>query len=170
MSRRSVAYVGLGGNVGDSGRILCEAFEAIDGLDQTRLLARSSLYRTPAWGLQAQPDFLNAVAQVETVLSPGALLEALLEIERRFGRNRAEEVRWGPRTLDLDLLLYEQAVLTLPALTLPHPRLAERAFALAPLVEIAPQLIIPGVGAARDALSRLPISDIQRLSEDNAQP
>jgi 2-amino-4-hydroxy-6-hydroxymethyldihydropteridine diphosphokinase len=169
MSGGSVAYVGLGGNVGDSSRILHGAFEAIDGLAQTRLLARSSLYRTPAWGLEAQPDFLNAVAQVETASPPEALLGALLEIERRFGRDRASETRWGPRTLDLDLLLYGDTVLALEGLELPHPRLAERAFALVPLLEIDPEVRIPGVGSARDALSRLPMPDIQRLSEDNGR-
>jgi 2-amino-4-hydroxy-6-hydroxymethyldihydropteridine diphosphokinase len=169
MSGWSVAYVGLGGNVGDSSGILRGAFEAIDGLARTRLLARSSLYRTPAWGLEAQPDFLNAVAQVESALPPEALLDVLLEIERRFGRDRASETRWGPRTLDLDLLLYGDTVLALQGLELPHPRLAERAFALAPLVEVAPDVVIPGVGPARDALSRLAMPDIQRLSEDNGR-
>ncbi|MET0289249.1 MAG: 2-amino-4-hydroxy-6-hydroxymethyldihydropteridine diphosphokinase [Pseudoxanthomonas sp.] len=167
MNGTTVAYVGLGGNVGDSRATLLAALASIGILPQTRLRARSALYRTPAWGLEAQPDFLNAVVQVETGLSPEALLEGLLGIERRFGRDRAEEVRWGPRTLDLDLLLYGEHVLALPALEVPHPRLAGRAFALVPLLEIAPEVSIPGVGLARDALSRLPMPDILRLSEDN---
>ena len=116
------------------------------------MLRRSARYRTPAWGRTDQPDFINAVAAVRTTLAPQALLDGLLAIERRFGRERAAtDARWGPRVLDMDLLLHGDAVLDTPWLTLPHPRLHERAFVLVPLAEIAPALLVPGSGRV-DAL------------------
>ena len=136
---------------------------ALADLPQTRLLQASGLYRTPAWGLQQQPDFINGVAMLETQLDPRALLEALLGVERDFGRDREAGSRWGPRTLDLDLLLYGDAVIGEPGLQVPHPHLHERAFALVPLLEIAPDILIPGQGRARDALSSLDISAIEPL-------
>ncbi len=158
-----IAFVGLGGNLGDAVATLRSAVQALSGLPQTRLLQASNLYRTPAWGLQQQPDFINGVAMLETQLDPRALLEALLGVERDFGRDRQAGSRWGPRTLDLDLLLYGDAVIGEPGLQVPHPHLHERAFALVPLLEIAPDILIPGQGRARDALSSLDISAIEPL-------
>lgn len=164
MTAAVTAYVGLGGNVGDAGETLRKALCALDGLPDTRLLRASRRYRTPAWGRREQPDFVNAVAAVETALPPRRLLEALLGIERAFGRDRASgQLRWGPRILDLDLLLYGDAVIDAPGLHVPHPHLHERAFVLVPLLEIAPQLMIPGQGSARDALSAMATDGIEAL-------
>lgn len=163
MTRPVIAFVGLGGNQGDAVATLRSAVQALSGLPQTRLLQASGLYLTPAWGLQQQPDFVNGVAMLETQLDPRALLEALLGVERDFGRDRQAGSRWGPRTLDLDLLLYGDAVIGEPGLQVPHPHLHERAFALVPLLEIAPDILIPGQGRARDALSSLDTSAIEPL-------
>lgn len=156
MSAPVRACIGLGGNVGDVQDTLRSAFDAIAALSGTRLLARSRLYRTPAWGVEAQPDFLNAVALVDTTLAPRALLDALLGIERTHGRERAADgARWGPRTLDLDLLLHGETVLDTPALVLPHPQMHLRAFVLVPLAEVAGDALIPGRGRVRDLLQGL---------------
>jgi 2-amino-4-hydroxy-6-hydroxymethyldihydropteridine diphosphokinase len=132
-------------------------------LPATRLLRASRLYRTPAWGLEQQPDFINGVVALETSLAPRELLDALLRVEREFGRERDDELRWGPRSLDLDLLLHGDAVVEQAGLRLPHPHLHERAFALVPLLEIAADILIPGQGSARDALSRLETSAIEAI-------
>jgi len=158
-----IAFVGLGGNLGDAVATLRSAIHALAGLPETRLLQASGLYRTPAWGLEQQPDFINGAVMLETQLDSRALLEALLGVERDFGRERAMAPRWGPRMLDLDLLLYGDAVIAEPGLQVPHPHLHERAFALVPLLEIAPDILIPGQGRARDALSSLDISAIESL-------
>ena len=165
MSAPAVAVVGLGGNVGDSVRVLGEALDALGELPWTRLLSASALYRTPAWGVEDQADFINAAAALETALEPGALLEQLFGVERRFGRVRAVDGsdRWGPRTLDLDLLLYGEVIIDETGLRVPHPRLHERAFALVPLVDVLPGAVIPGVGAARDALATLDASGVEKL-------
>ncbi|AOH36672.1 MAG: 2-amino-4-hydroxy-6-hydroxymethyldihydropteridine diphosphokinase, partial [Gammaproteobacteria bacterium] len=165
MNSPAIAAVGLGGNVGDSARVLGQAFEALAGLPQTRLLATSALYRTPAWGLEDQADFVNAVAALETALEPAALLGHLFAIERRFGRVRAADGsdRWGPRTLDLDILLHGEAVIDEPGLRIPHPRLHERAFALVPLLDVLPEAVIPGVGPAREALAAVDAGGVRRL-------
>jgi 2-amino-4-hydroxy-6-hydroxymethyldihydropteridine diphosphokinase len=131
----AAAYVGLGGNLGDVEKTLRTALERLDALPATRVLRVSSLYRTAPVGVVEQPDFLNAAAAVETELEPERFLAELLALEEAFGRRRAQ--RWGPRTLDLDLLLWGERVLRSPALELPHPRMHERAFVLAPLAEIA---------------------------------
>jgi 2-amino-4-hydroxy-6-hydroxymethyldihydropteridine diphosphokinase len=146
MSPAVTAAIGLGGNLGDAASTLRDALQALDGLPGTRLLRASPLYRTPAWGDTAQPDFVNAAALVETTLPARALLDALLGIERRFGRRREAGAQWGPRVLDLDLLLYGEAVLDEPGLRVPHPHLHERAFALLPLSRIAPGMDVPGHG------------------------
>lgn len=161
----AVVFVGLGSNLGDSAAIMRAAFAALGGIPHTSVLATSALYRTPAWGVTDQPDFLNAVAMLRTALSPKALLGSLLEIEREAGRVRLEDGsdRWGPRTLDLDLLLYGDRVVDERGLSVPHPHLHERAFALLPLLEIAPDATIPGIGAAADALAGLACDDIQAL-------
>lgn len=163
MSPAVIAYVGLGANLGDAAATLRAAAQRLTGLADSQLLGLSRLYRTPAWGLEAQPDFINGVAALRTTLAPLDLLARLLEIEREFGRDRSREQRWGPRTLDLDLLLYGDQVLEVPGLQLPHPRLHERAFALVPLLELDADAWIPGQGHARDAVSVLDQSNIQPL-------
>jgi 2-amino-4-hydroxy-6-hydroxymethyldihydropteridine diphosphokinase len=139
------AYVALGANIGDPTATVLAAFAALANLTDSRVVHTSSLYRTAPVGLTNQPDFINAVAMLETGLAPEELLDALLDLEARFGRVRRD--RNGPRTLDLDLLIYDDIELDLPRLTLPHPRLHLRAFVLHPLAEIAPDLAIPGRGS-----------------------
>src|SRR5690606_28096305 len=140
----AIAAVGLGGNLGDAASTVREALRALDDLPSTRLLRASPLYRTAAWGNTAQPDFVNAAALLETRLEARTLLDELLGIERHFGREREAAVQWGPRILDLDLLLYGDAVIDEPGLRVPHPYLHERAFALVPLAQIGPSLQVPG--------------------------
>lgn len=165
MSAVVVAVVGLGGNVGDSAQVIRRAFGALEVLPETAVLAASSLYRTPAWGLEAQADFINAAAALQTSLRPRVLLDRLLGIERDFGRVRAADGsdRWGPRILDLDLLLYGEAVVDEPGVRVPHPHLHQRAFALVPLLEVLPDAHIPGVGGARQALEALEPDEIRKL-------
>ena len=161
----TIACVGLGANLGDAAATVRAAQQALGGLPGTRLVAASRLYRTPAWGKREQPDFINAAALLETSLPARALLDGLLEIERRFGRTRAADGsdRWGARTLDLDLLLYGDAVIDEPGLRVPHPHLHERAFALVPLLEIAPLALIPGHGLAREPPAAMAGGDIEAL-------
>lgn len=140
------AVVGLGGNVGDVAETLREALRELDELPTTRVMRASPLFRTPAWGNTAQADFVNAAALLSTSLDPRELLDALLGIELRFGRDRHAGEHWGPRTLDLDLLLHGDAVINEPGLCVPHPHLHERAFVLVPLAAIAPGLQVPGHG------------------------
>lgn len=163
MNAPVIAFVGLGGNVGAAVTTLRAAIGDLSALPDTQLLRASKLYRTPAWGMEDQPDFVNAVAMLETQLAPQALLEHLLAIERIHGRSRDADLRWGPRTLDLDLLLYGDAVIDEPGLHVPHPQLHKRAFALQPLVEIAPETVIPGVGRAGDALAAMATTGIEAL-------
>lgn len=157
------AIVGLGGNEGDAIAVLRAALVGLDLLPGTRLLRASPLYRTPAWGRTDQPDFINAAAALETTLSPRELLDRLLSVERAFGRIRAADGsdRWGPRRLDLDILLYGDAVIDAPGLRVPHPHLHERAFALVPLLDVAPDAVIPGIGLARDAPGVMAAGDIE---------
>ena len=143
----AIAAVGLGGNLGDAASTVREALRALDELPATRLLRASRLYRTAAWGHTAQPDFVNAAAVLETRLDARTLLDGLLGIERHFGRERDGAMQWGPRILDLDLLLHGDAVIDEPGLKVPHPYLHERAFALLPLADIAPDLQVPGKGS-----------------------
>ena len=142
------AAVGLGANLGDAAASVRAAIQALEALPGTRLVAASRLYRSAAWGVTAQPEFVNAVAVVDTSLPPRELLDGLLAIERRFGRTRVAGERWGPRTLDLDLLLFGDERMDAPGLQVPHPHLHERAFALLPLLEVWPDARIPGVGPA----------------------
>ena len=158
-----IAFVGLGANLGDSPATVREAMRALDVLPQTRLLRASRLYRSRAWGVETQPDFINAVAMLESRLPARTLLDELLAIERAHGRERAAEVRWGPRTLDLDLLLHGDSIIDEPGLRVPHPHLHERAFALLPLVEVAPDAVIPGHGLARDIAAVMAGEGIQAL-------
>lgn len=162
---RVAAYVALGANLGDPVATVRAACAALRAIPEARFLAASSLYRTAPVGLRNQPDFINAVARLEVdsaVLPAPTLLERLFAIEAAFGRVRS--VRNAPRTLDLDLLLYGDAQLDLPGLNLPHPRLTERAFVLAPLAEIAPDLVIPGHGALSGLLSAVAGQKIERLA------
>ncbi len=159
-----IALIALGGNVGDVRQSFPKAISNILGMTQAVLLARSSDYRTPPWGDEAQNPFINACIAIETSLDPHALLFTLHKIEKRFGRDRAKEQRWGPRTLDLDLLAYDDAVIRQPDLTLPHPRLFERAFVLVPLAEIAPDQVIAGRSVAA-ALAQLSTEGIERLPD-----
>jgi 2-amino-4-hydroxy-6-hydroxymethyldihydropteridine diphosphokinase len=145
------AYVALGSNLGDSRQHLLDAIKALAGLPYTEVTARSRIYRTPPWGVTDQPDFLNAVVALETALEPHDLLSALLAIERAAGRQRNGE-RWGPRTLDLDLLHVADRTVNDERLTLPHPHIADRAFVLLPLYDVAPDLEIPGQGRVADLL------------------
>ncbi len=140
----ATAYIGLGSNLGDSRRILEQAVVAVGRLSAVRIAAVSSVFVTVPVGGVEQPEFSNQALRVETDLRPRELLTVLLDVESRFGRTR--EVHWGPRTLDLDLLLYDDSVLNTPDLILPHPRLHERGFVLAPLLELAPDLRHPATG------------------------
>lgn len=146
------AYVALGSNLGDSRQHVLDAMAALGQLPETRLLANSRLYRTPPWGMLDQPAFVNAAVLLDTALAPHDLLDHLLAIERAHGRQRAGE-RWGPRTLDLDLLHMPGVTLADVRLTLPHPRIAERAFVLLPLHELAPDLLLPGQGRVATLLA-----------------
>lgn len=157
------AYVALGSNQGDPQGQVRAAFGSLDALPDSRLLRRSSLYRTRPWGVTDQPDFINAAAELETDLEPSALMQALLDIEEQAGRIR-EGRRWGPRTLDLDLLLYGDRQLEMPGLTLPHPRIAERAFVLLPLAELDPALCIPGRGKVGTLLDNVDAGTCMRLA------
>ena len=141
-----LAFVALGANLADPIAQIRAALDALTDLPSSRLLRASSLYRTAPVGVHGQPDFINAVAALETGLAPEELLDALLDLEARFGRVRRDH--HAPRTLDLDLLLYNDIELELPRLILPHPRLHLRAFVLQPLAEITPGLAIPGRGSA----------------------
>lgn len=145
-----IAFVGLGSNLEDPRSQLLRAFAELEALPNTRLVARSSLYRSAPLGNPDQPEFVNAVAKIATALTPQALLQALLQIEHRHGRERI--FRNAPRTLDLDVLLYDDVQLHEHGLTIPHPQMHLRAFVLQPLLEIAPDAGIPGIGRAATAL------------------
>ncbi|MBI4995351.1 MAG: 2-amino-4-hydroxy-6-hydroxymethyldihydropteridine diphosphokinase [Rhodocyclales bacterium] len=148
------AYVALGSNLGDPVQTLEDAIDAMAALRGSLLKAISSLYRTAPVGLRHQPDFINAVVTLDTRLAPRELLAELFALEARFGRIREPgSIRNAPRTLDLDLLLHGETVQDDPELTLPHPRMHERAFVLAPLAEIAPNLVIPGRGPVAGLLA-----------------
>jgi len=156
------ALIGLGGNVGDVRATLAQAIARFADGQDVRLTARSSDYATPPWGVIDQPPFINCAIAVETALAPQALLARALEVERALGRDRAHEQRWGPRRIDIDLLAYDDLALDEPGLTLPHPRLFERAFVLVPLAEIVPERLIGGV-PVRAALAQIDASGVIRL-------
>ena len=157
------AYVALGSNLDDPQRQVVRAVEALRQMPGSRLVARSSLYRSSPLGPIEQPDFVNAVAGLLTSLEPRALLGELQSIESRLGRAPAV-VRWGPRRIDLDLLLYGAARIDEPGLRVPHPGIAERAFVLEPLAEIAPDVEIPQVGRVRELLARVDRSGLSRIA------
>jgi 2-amino-4-hydroxy-6-hydroxymethyldihydropteridine diphosphokinase len=156
------AFLGLGGNVGNARKTIDEAIMLLCGKSGIRLLARSSAYRTAPWGVEDQPAFINVCIAVETSLTPHRVLARAQAVENALGRDRGKERRWGPRPIDIDLLAYDDLKLQTPELTLPHPRLFERAFMLVPLAEIAPERMIGGV-RLREALVRLDRSGIERL-------
>jgi 2-amino-4-hydroxy-6-hydroxymethyldihydropteridine diphosphokinase len=140
---RARAYIGLGSNLGDREATLTEALRRLGAVDGIAVVAVSSFRETDPVGVPDQPRFVNAAAELETSLRPHDLLDRLLEVERALGRDRAQEERWGPRTVDLDLLLYGDETVDEPGLEIPHPRLAERAFVLEPLLELDSELRFP---------------------------
>jgi len=156
------ALLGLGGNLGDARDTLDRAVTRLCDGTEIRLTARSSDYATPPWGVEDQPPFVNLCIAVATTLAPLPLLERAQAVERGFGRDRARERRWGPRTVDIDILAYDELALATAELTLPHPRLFERAFVLVPLAEIVPERVIAGV-RVRDALAQVNATGIERL-------
>jgi len=155
-------FVGLGSNLGDSRLLVAAATARVGALRGTQLIHSSSQYLTPPWGVLDQPAFINSVVELDTTLSPGELLESLLSLERQAGRVRGGE-RWGPRALDLDILLYGQELVSDAGLRIPHPHLAQRAFVLLPLAEIAPQQMVPGQGRVADLLARIDAGECRRL-------
>lgn len=157
-----IAFVALGSNIESPREQIVKAFDEVGQLPKTRSIARSSLYRTAPVGYAGQPEFINAVAKVETSLPAMDLLKALLGIERAHGRSR--DFKNAPRTLDLDLLLYGDLKLEEQGLTLPHPRMHERAFVLIPLNEIAPQTAIPGRGTVAELVAGLPDAGVRRIA------
>jgi len=157
----SRAWIGLGSNLDAPRRQIEGAFAELEALPGTRLEGRSSLYSSSPMGPADQPDYVNAVALLETDLAPLVLLDALQAIEARHGRVR--ERHWGPRTLDLDLLLYDEKVMATPRLTLPHPGIGERDFVLLPLMEIAGDIEIPGWGRASRLLAQCPARTARRI-------
>lgn len=156
----TLAYVGLGANLGKPRRQLLAALEELGRIPQTRVTARSSLYRSAPIGYPDQPDYVNAVAKLETGLRPEELFARLQEIERGHGRKRS--FRNAPRSLDLDLLLYGGERIDTPALTVPHPRMHERAFVLVPLLELDPSAVIPGRGNATELLRSCATQAVER--------
>ena len=157
-----LAYVGLGSNLDNPELQLRSALEELAHLPDSSLLRHSSFYRTPPWGSIEQPDFVNAVAEIETVLEPVKLLGELLDIERRAGRVRGGE-QWGPRIIDLDLLVHGNSKIDEDGLCVPHPRMLQRAFVLVPLAELDLSLRLPEYGCIADHLALLDTSHCRRL-------
>lgn len=154
-------YLSLGGNLGEPDKAMAAALRMLDAGPATQVVSVSSLYRTPPWGKTDQPDFLNAAAELRTTLSPRALLEACLDVERKLKRVRQE--RWGPRLIDIDILVFGDLTVHESGLELPHPRMLERAFVLAPLAEIAPDYVADGKSLAA-RLAELDAAGIERLA------
>lgn len=155
------AFIGLGSNLANPSSQVSQAMQAMDGLAEVRVLAKSSLYRSAPVGYLDQPDFINAVVKIETTLAPFALLQVLLDLEQENGRTR--EFQNAPRTLDLDVLLYDDLQHHEHGLTVPHPQMHKRAFVLQPLLEIAPDCMIPGVGAAVKAMLECQDQQLERM-------
>lgn len=141
--RRVMAYLGLGSNIGDRASFLKQALEQLDNVPGVRVIRCSSIYETDPYGPVEQNDFLNLAVQIETIMPPLALLDTVQQIEKAMLRKR--EIHWGPRTIDLDILLYDQTIIHTERLALPHPEIARRAFVLKPMAEIAPHLVLPGI-------------------------
>jgi 2-amino-4-hydroxy-6-hydroxymethyldihydropteridine diphosphokinase len=162
--RRGI-YVGLGATLDDPPAQIDAAIAALEALPGTRVVARSPLYASPAWGPVPQPAFVTAVVELESVLAPHELLDAMLAIERNLGRDRhAGAIRYGPRRIDLDLLVHGKDPVDAPGLHVPHPLLAERAFVLVPLAAIAPDLEVPGHGRVHELLARLEPAERGRVT------
>ena len=157
------AYVALGSNLDDPQAQLARAFAALAGLPGSRLVLRSSLYRSPPFGPIAQPEFVNAVAGLLTTREPNALLAELKALEAALGRE-TPVVRWGPRRIDLDLLVHGTSRIDDPDLKLPHAGLHERAFVLVPLAEIAPELEVPGLGRVKSLAGRVDASGLVKIA------
>jgi len=162
------AWIGLGSNLGNTGAQLKEALLHLEDTPGIKLRKISGIYRTAPWGKLDQDDFLNAVAMVETELQAGELLDVLLQIEQRMGRDRSAD-RWGPRCIDLDLLTYDDLVMKSPSLELPHPRMHLRAFVLQPVLELDPDFMIAGKRSAKECLSRLDDQDMEYIGTFNEQ-
>jgi 2-amino-4-hydroxy-6-hydroxymethyldihydropteridine diphosphokinase len=161
------ALLALGGNLGPVRETFDRALAMLCEGSELRLKARSSDYTTPPWGVEDQPPFVNLCVAVETALTPQALLRRVQTVEQALGRARAEERRWGPRPIDIDILAYDDVTLDGADLTLPHPRLFERAFVLVPLAEIVPERMIAG-RRVRDALAMVDTTGISRLAPHTA--
>ena len=166
MKTEATAYLSLGANLGNAAATIADALARLDA-QGARIVRRSSDYETPPWGKLDQPAFINVCAEVATALTPVELLRLCLSVETSLGRQRIE--KWGPRTIDIDLLAYGDAIIQTDELTLPHPYVLERAFVLVPLKEIAPDLVISGVRIA-DRLAELPGETIRKLGPGSAQP
>jgi len=160
---KETVYLSLGGNLGEPDKSMGAALRLLDADDATEVVAVSSLYRTPPWGKTDQPDFLNIAAELRTSLSPRALLDACLDAERRLKRVRQE--RWGPRLIDIDILVFGDRTVNEAGLEIPHPRMLERGFVLAPLAEIAPDFVASGRTLA-EWLAELDTTGIERLPSD----
>jgi 2-amino-4-hydroxy-6-hydroxymethyldihydropteridine diphosphokinase len=159
---RVAAYIGIGSNLDDPEAQVRRAIAALASIPETRFVRASRLFRTAPWGRTDQPAFVNAAAEIATALTPRALLGALLAIERAQGRHR-DGTRWGPRTLDLDVLLYADATIEEPGLAIPHPHLAERAFVLLPLADLEPALVVPGRGRISTLLRNVDANGVEPL-------
>jgi 2-amino-4-hydroxy-6-hydroxymethyldihydropteridine diphosphokinase len=165
LGQKSIVWLGLGSNLGDGRQQIQQALdELIKESPSTRLLRVSSFYRTRPWGIKDQPAFTNAVAEISTDVEPLQLLKSLQDVEKTLGRNRQEK-RWGPRCIDMDLLLWGDSILFLPGLTVPHPRMEKRAFVLIPLIELEPGLVIPATGSVQSCLARLPDQGVSMIAE-----
>jgi 2-amino-4-hydroxy-6-hydroxymethyldihydropteridine diphosphokinase len=165
------AWIGMGSNLGESIANLKRSLALISELPNTEVRSLSPLYRTEPWGLEDQPPFMNAVAELRTGLDPHVLLDSLLAIETRLGRRR-DGPRWGPRLVDLDILVFDDQVVDEESLQLPHPRLRERAFVLVPLNDLAPTLVIPGLGRVDLCLARLSAAErasVRPVASDQAK-
>ena len=160
----STVYIGIGSNLGEPVEQIRRARDALAELPKTRLVGISPLYRNPALGPGEQPDYVNAVAAIETRLAPHALLDALQAIEANQGRTRGA-IRWQPRTVDLDLLVYGDRAIRDRRLTVPHPHIHQRAFVLKPLLDLAPDLDVPGLGPVAALLSGVPDGSLRRIND-----
>lgn len=157
-----VSYVGLGANLGDPELQIRQATQKLESLAGVRVCGVSALYSSAPWGLRDQPDFVNGIVAIDAVLSPRVLIESMLAIERSLGRSR-DGTRWGPRRIDLDLILFGDRVLSTAELAIPHPRFCERAFVLLPLIELATRLGDPRVPQWQQELRKLPHADVVRM-------
>lgn len=164
--QQEVVFVGMGSNLGDSAGQLQSALQAMKALPSTSVVGASSLYASKPMGPQDQPDYVNAVACLQTGLAPEALLRALQEIEQNHHRERKEE-RWGPRTLDLDILLYGDIKVDTPTLTIPHYGMADREFVLVPLFELKPDLIMPDGKVIAKWVAQCSLEGLRRLRSSN---